>query len=207
MIPTLDTLVHTLADAPLTAKQQAVWQDICRELVQARARLEELETKLKMLENQPEEDDPFQMVLTRPEFNREVARMLAFDERYGGISSVLYFDIENLDDIIHKRGQSLAKKAIRCVSDALMGNIRRTDILGRLATDEFGILLPRCDNASAWKKGEQIAGAVFDTLSSWEELDAKPSVVYGAYTFQEKENLAIGLREAASSVTKWGENV
>lgn len=194
-----------MADAPLTAKQQAIWQDLCSELVQARLRISELETRLKVLERQKEEEDS-ESVLTRPEFNREVARMLAFDERYGGTSSVIYFDIENLDSLTAQGGKELAEKAIRFISDALGHNIRRSDILGRLATDEFGVLLPRCDNASAWKKGEQLAGAVFEALAAMSDLPVKPNVVYGAYTFREKEDLAVGLKQAASSVTRLGKS-
>jgi len=189
-----------MADSPLTGKQQLIWQNMCSELVQARMQVKELETRLKTLERQNADENP--SVLTRPEFNREVARMLAFDERYGGISSVLYFDIENLDTLATQHGHQAAEYAVRCVSDALAHNIRRSDILGRLATDEFGVLLPRCDNANAWKKGEQLAGAVFESLAAKEGLTLRPTVTYGAYTFQDKEDLATGLKRAASNVTR-----
>lgn len=191
-----------MADAPLSARHQAVWRDVCGELIMLRTRVEELEARLKVFESRPEGDESLQSVLTRPEFNREVARMLAFDERYGGTSSVLYFDIEDLDVLAGSHGRAAMEAAVRCVSDALMNNIRRTDILGRLATDEFGVLLPHCDNGDAWSKGEFLAGAIFEALEKMKELEKRPTVTYGAYTFREKENLSVGLKEAASSVTK-----
>lgn len=197
-----DFLINQLADAPLSAKHQIVWKEVCAELIQLRQRVQELETRLKVLENRPDDEDDLQSILTRPEFNREVARMLAFDERYGGLSSVLYFDVEDLDALAAGQGKEMMEKAVRCISDALMTNIRRTDILGRLATDEFGVLLPRCDNQNAWKKGELLAGAIYESLEKMPNLEKRPSVTYGAYTFREKESLSVGLREAACSVTK-----
>ncbi len=202
----LDLLTSQLADAPLTPRQHAVWRNLCQEVIHSRQRIRDLETRLEALETKPAEDEGIQTVLTRPEFNREVARMLAFDERYGGLSSVLYFDVENLDHIVSACGRTVAEAVIRCVSDALAESIRKTDILGRLAPDEFGILLPRCDNANAWKKGEQIAGAVFEALDRMGVFPIRPNVTYGAYTFQEKEDLATGLKQAAQNVTK-GEKV
>ncbi len=198
----IDLLARQLADAPLTPQQHAVWHDLCAELVLARVRIQELENRLKVLEHQPDPDASLHTVLTRPEFNREVARMLAFDERYGGISSVLYFDVENLDSLSVRHGRALVDATLRCASDVLMANIRQSDILGRLATEEFGVLLPRCDNADAWKKGEQIASALYDALAKVWGPSVQPNVTYGAYTFREKEDLAVGLKNAASSVTR-----
>lgn len=198
----IDLLARQLADAPLTPQQHVLWQQLCSELVLARVRIQELETRVKVLERTASDTDSANEVLNRPEFNREVARMLAFDERYGGVSSVLYFDIENLDNITERHGRGLADASIRCICDTLLANIRRSDILGRLATDEFGILLPRCDNASAWKKGEQMAGAVFEALTTIWGPGLRPNVTYGAYTFQDKEDLAMGLKHAATSVTR-----
>jgi len=198
----IDLLARQLADAPLTPQQHVLWQELCSELVLARVRIQELETRLKVLERTAADESPSNDVLTRPEFNREVARMLAFDERYGGVSSVIYFDIENLDRISDRHGRTLVEASIRCICDTLLACIRRSDILGRLATDEFGVLLPRCDNESAWKKGEQMASAVFEALTDVLGPGLRPNVTYGAYTFQEKEDVAIGLRQAASSVTR-----
>ena len=49
-------------------------------------------------------------------------------------------------------GKSVANAAVREISDILMKQVRGSDIVGRLAPDEFGVLLMRCDNENAWKK-------------------------------------------------------
>src|ERR1700733_1950840 len=141
----LDLAIDWLADAPLTPPQRQGWNVLRSELIAAREKINGLETRVKNLEHAP--DEPL-TVLTRPEFNREVARMLAFDERYGGISSVLYFDFENLEEITTRYGKSVANAAIREISNVLTRHVRGSDVVGRLAADEFGVLLMRCDNTN-----------------------------------------------------------
>jgi diguanylate cyclase (GGDEF)-like protein len=198
----LDLLTDTLADAPLTPEQRTVWRNLCAELVLARVRIQELETRLKVMEHTPDEKATGAVMLSRPEFNREVARMLAFDERYGGTSTVVYINIDNLESIKNRHGATLVAAAIQCVSDALINQVRRSDILGRLAPDEFGILLARCDNAHGWKKGEQVASVLHDALMNLWGPGLKPVVSYGAYTFREKEDIATGLKQAAQGLTQ-----
>lgn len=198
----LDLLTDKLADAPLTPEQRDIWRDLCAELVLSRVRIQELENRLKVIESQSSQENIGQSVLNRPDFNREVARMLAFDERYATTSSVLYFDVENLDIIRNRHGAVLVDAAMRCICDTLMRSIRRSDILGRLAPDEFGVLLPRCTNENAWKKGEAVAAAIYDSLVELWGPNLKPVISFGAYTFKNKEDLPSGLKLAAQSMTQ-----
>ncbi len=202
MESSLDLYSDPLADAPLTAEQRQIWEMARSELLIARERIEELETRLNSLENNAHEAGIVQTVLSRPEFNREVARMLAFDERYGGMSSVLYFDVENLSDIHKHNGRDIANTVVRVICDTLVKHIRSSDIVGRLATDEFGVLLARCDNDAAWKKGENLSAMLHDDLEKIPECTTRPIINYGAYTFREKENVANGLKQAAETVTR-----
>jgi GGDEF domain-containing protein len=84
----------------------------------------------------------------------------------------------------------------------LMKNVRGSDILGRLAPDEFGILLVRCDNANAWRKGKDLVATLNAALA--EVHGCKPSVVvsYGAYTFSEAEDVTTGLKHAAAMLKR-----
>ncbi len=191
-----------LTDAPLTTEQRQAWDLIRAELIIARESLQEMETRIRALEHRASDEERVLSILTRPEFNREVARMLAFDERYGGQSSVLYFSVENLTDIIAQKGRDKANAAVRTACDTFARNIRNSDILGRLAVDEFGILLPRCDNVSAWKKGETLVTALQRALTGAGDFDFSLSISYGAYTFNDDKDVAAGLKRAASSMTR-----
>lgn len=202
MEESIDLTTDPLAKAAFTPEQRKVWETVRSELIAARGELQGQKERIKALEEQTLEEGFIHSVLSRPDFNREVARMLAFDERYGGLSSVLYFDIENLSEIIANNGSAVGNAAVRCVCDILVNHVRRSDILGRLAIDEFGVLLPRCDNPSAWSKGEKIAEMLQQALSEIDSGELKPIISFGAYTFREHEDLATGLKLAASAVTR-----
>lgn len=198
--PPLDPAIDWLADAALTPEQRHAWNLLRSELVQARTHIVDLEKKIKLMEQPSVEEQ--HTILTRPEFNREVARMLAFDERYGGTSSVLYFNFENLDSIASRHGKSVANAVIREISNVLMRNMRSSDVVGRLAVDEFGALLVRCDNAAAWKKGEQLSEALHAALAEIHGCKLDLDISYGAYTFRESEDVGSGIKQAAQMVTK-----
>ena len=104
----IDLSIDWLANAALTPDQRCVWDLARSELATLRTQLHECEVQIKALQQRLSDDDSDHSVLTRPEFNREVARMLAFDERYGGVSSVLYFDLKNLNDVIKNHGRASA---------------------------------------------------------------------------------------------------
>jgi len=190
-----------LANVPLTPEQREAWNATRDAANNSKVKIGDLETRIRLLERQPIEDEEHS-ILTRPEFNREVARMLAFDERYGGTSSVLYFDFEHLDEISLIHGKAVANATVRQIGDLLMRNVRGSDIVGRLAPDEFGVLLMRCDNAAAWRKGEYLSGLLYDMVSEVHGCKLDLIISYGAYTFKENEDVATGLKEAAHAVTR-----
>lgn len=203
MTTLFDPAIDWLADAPLTPEQRRVWNQFRNDLIEMRTKLTDMDSRLKLLQREPAEDQT-QSILTRPEFNREVARMLAFDERYGGTSSVLYYDFENLDNVTSRYGKSVANAALHEIGNVLMKNVRGSDIVGRLAPDEFGVLLVRCDNPSAWAKGKLLSNALSEKLEEIHGCKLNLEISYGAYTFRENEDVGKGIKEAAQMVTKAG---
>jgi diguanylate cyclase (GGDEF)-like protein len=200
MTDNFDYSVDWLADASLTPDQRRAWNLIRGELATAQAKNQELAEKVKNLEAPKEEFEP--TILNRPDFNREVARMLAFDERYGGMSSVLYFDFDRVEEAGERFGRSVANAALREIGRALRRCLRASDLIGRLAPDEFGVLLMRCDNAAAWRKAEMLAADLQTGLQEVHGCQVDIHVNYGAYTFRDNEDLSTGLKEAASSMTR-----
>jgi diguanylate cyclase (GGDEF)-like protein len=115
---------------------------------------------------------------------------------------VLYFDFENLNEITKTFGNALSNEVVKIVCDVCSKQIRTSDIFGRLATNEFGVLLVRCDNANAWKKGEALAGKLHQALAEVQGHPIAPIINYGAYTFRENEDAAGGIKQAASVITR-----
>ena len=197
---TFDFSIDWLVDAPLTSDQRKAWNMLRGELASAQAHNQQLLDKLQKYERQGADGEP--AILNRPDFNREVARMLAFEERYGGMSSVLYFDFDNLDETASRYGKAVANAALREISSTLSHNVRGSDIIGRLAPDEFGVLLMRCDNIGAWRKAESLALQLQQTISEVHECKLDIQVSFGAYTFRDHDNLTVGLQEAANKLTR-----
>jgi len=200
MTTEFDLSIDWLADAPLTPDQRRAWNMLRGELATAQARNQELLDRIKQFESQQSDNEP--TILNRPEFNREVARMLAFDERYGGMSSVLYFDFDQLNETATRYGRSVVNAAIREIGTVMIRGVRGSDIIGRLAPDEFGILLMRCDNPSAWRKAELLASQLQQALVEIHGCKLDMKVSFGAYTFRDNEDLSVGLKEAAQSMTR-----
>jgi len=195
-----DFSIDLLSDAPLTSDQRRAWNMLRGELASAQAKNQEILEKLRTLEQQQADAEP--LLLNRPDFNREVARMLAFDERYGGISSVLYFDFDGLDETAVNFGRTVASATLREIGAVMVRSVRSSDIVGRLAPDEFGVLLMRCDNTSAWRKAEALAAQLQQTLLEIQGCKLNIKVSFGAYTFRDNEDLATGLKEAAQKMMK-----
>ena len=195
-----DFSVDWLADAPLTPDQRRAWNMMRGELASAQAKNQELQERLRQAELPQPDAEP--TILNRPDFNREVARMLAFDERYGGMSSVLYFDFDQLEETATRYGRSVTNAALREIGTILMHSVRGSDVVGRLASDEFGVLLMRCDNSAAWHKAELLATSLQQALTEIHGCKLDIKVSYGAYTFRDNEDLAVGLKEAAQKMTR-----
>ncbi len=190
----LDLLIDVLADAPLSAEQRRVWDSVRKELAILRAKNLELQARIQEFEQH--KDTGQAAVLNRNDFNREVARMLAFDERYGGVSSILYFDFDGLDAV-----PGSANAALRAIASVLSCGVRSSDIIGRLAGDEFGVLLMRCDNVNAWRKAEALSASIQAKLAEISGGQPLIGINFGAYTFRDNEDLSTGLKEAAQSIT------
>jgi diguanylate cyclase (GGDEF)-like protein len=200
MADAFDFSVDELANAPLTVDQRRVWNKLRGDFASALAKNQELQEKIRRLEEQNAEDGS--SILNRVDFNREVARMLAFDERYGGMSSILYFDFEGLDVASMRFGEAVTNNALQQITTILERGVRSSDIIGRLAADEFGILLVRCDNTQAWRKAETLSAQMQQALTEIQGCKLNIRVSFGAYTFRDNEDLAVGLKEAAQAVTK-----
>jgi diguanylate cyclase (GGDEF)-like protein/PAS domain S-box-containing protein len=123
--------------------------------------------------------DPLTGLFNRRRFSEELARHVAFAERYpqdGG--ALLMGDLDNFkyvnDTLGHKSGDEL----IKGVAHLLRGRLRDTDVLGRLGGDEFAMLLPRANLEQAAAVAEELCEAVrgFEMVIEGHRLHATVSV-------------------------------
>lgn len=89
--------------------------------------------------------DPLCPVLNRRAFTRELEREIARAERYKRRLSLLFIDLDKFKQLNDTMGHEAGDKALVAVSNALIMAVRKTDIVGRLGGDEFGVILIETD--------------------------------------------------------------
>ena len=109
--------------------------------------------------------------------------MVAFADRYGTPSSVLYFDLNGLKGINDRWGHAAGDAALAHVADVLLRNTRGSDVVGRLGGDEFGVILVQADDAAATAKAAELAAAIADSPLDWQGQTLNLSTAVGSFAF------------------------
>ncbi len=76
-------------------------------------------------------------------------------QRYGKSLSVIMFDIDNFKKINDSFGHQTGDSVLVDVASALLANFRDVDIVGRYGGEEFAVILPETDLASAKLSAER----------------------------------------------------
>jgi len=165
------------------------------EVDRMRRESEAQERRIAYLERLADED-PLAPVLNRRAFVRELSRMVAYAERYGALSSVLYFDLDGLKAINDAHGHGAGDAALTHTADLLVRHTRGSDVVGRLGGDEFGVLLIQADEAAALRKAADLARLIAETPVAWSGVSLKVSAAVGAFAFDGREEAQAVLERA-----------
>ncbi|MFN4284096.1 MAG: GGDEF domain-containing protein [Alphaproteobacteria bacterium] len=184
-----------IPESELTPKVRSAIMSLLQEVDRLRQELEDGKKRVAFLEKLADQDT-LVPIANRRAFVRELSRMIAFAERYGSPSSVLYFDINGLKTINDNLGHAAGDAAIRHVATVLMGNVRESDAVGRLGGDEFGVLLANAPLAAAVEKAGVLAAKIEAVPFEWEGRHVPLRVAHGAYSFTGGEDAAKALAEA-----------
>ena len=173
--------VMGIPEAELTPKVRDAIAKLMAEVQTLRQEVDRLKRRTQYLE-QLADQDTLAPVLNRRAFVRELSRNAAFAERYGAIISVLYFDINGMKEVNDLLGHAAGDVALRHVADVLVGNVRASDVVGRLGGDEFGVILAHSDEASATKKAQTLAAAIAGDGLDYKGQSFKIGVAFGVHT-------------------------
>lgn len=184
-----------IPEAELTPKVRASIMVLLQEVDRLRREVEESKSRISYLE-QLADQDSLVPVSNRRAFVRELSRQMSFSERYGTASTVVYFDINGLKGINDSHGHAAGDAAIRHVAEALVRNVRESDIVGRLGGDEFGVILTNADRVVASEKAALLAADIEAKPMEWEGKRLKLDVAHGAYTFKGGDDVTKALDEA-----------
>lgn len=182
-----DTInVLGVPDEEMTPKVRAAIKRLLEELLRLREELAATQTRVEELE-QLADQDVLTPVANRRAFLRDLARMLSLSDRYDIPSSLIYFDVDKLKEINDTCGHTAGDQALTHVADVLTGNIRESDLVGRIGGDEFAVILVQTDEEQATAKAGELARQISQSTPVVEGKKLKISVSYGVYTFRKQE--------------------
>jgi diguanylate cyclase (GGDEF)-like protein len=184
-----------LSDADLTPKVRQALDMLMNEVQRMREELSQARHRINYLEKLADEDT-LVPIANRRAFVCEMSRMIAYAERYGAQTSVLYFDINGFKEINDTHGHAAGDQALQHVATLLAENIRESDIVGRLGGDEFGVILAQAGTESAHEKASSLSALIENTPFAWEGHSLSLSVSYGAYSFSGSEDAGEALQRA-----------
>jgi diguanylate cyclase (GGDEF)-like protein len=178
-----------IPEVELTPRVRQALLSLMGEVQQLQRSLDDAKSRISYLERLADED-ALMPVANRRAFVRELSRAMAFAQRYGTPSSVVYLDLDGLKKINDEFGHAAGDAALQHVARILVDSVRNTDVVGRLGGDEFGVLLMQSDNETAQKKAAALAAAIGQRPLLWQDAEIALSAAHGVHSFTGSENAA-----------------
>lgn len=106
------------------------------------------------------EHDSLTGLINRRRFQKELERVLSYSQRYQQQGALLFVDLDQFKYVNDTYGHQYGDEYLLDVSRRLSQVLRRSDILGRLGGDEFGVVIPKCSFEEAHTVGVALLGAL-----------------------------------------------
>jgi diguanylate cyclase (GGDEF)-like protein len=182
-------------EAEMTPRVRQALMGLLGEVDRLRRELDDARNRISFLERLADEDS-LMPIANRRAFVRELSRMMAFAQRYGTPSSVVYFDLNGLKTLNDEYGHAAGDAALQHIAQTLVDSVRNTDVVGRIGGDEFGVLLVQTDAETALHKADALAEAISSRPLLWQGKEIRLSAAYGTHSFDGSENAAEALDAA-----------
>lgn len=184
-----------IPDAEFTPRVRDAIMSLMAEVDRLRHDLERTQKRLALAETAADQDGLLP-VLNRRAFVREMSRIMSFGDRYNLNASLIYFDLDGFKAINDAFGHAAGDAALHHVSSLLVGNVRESDIVGRLGGDEFGVILAKADQAQAEKKARLLSDLFLAQPFEWNGKPLPLSFAYGVHAFKKGEDADVALANA-----------
>lgn len=100
--------------------------------------------------------DPLTGAATRRAFKEEAAKHLLLATRHATPLSCITLDVDQFKQVNEQYGQAAGDKVLAGIVSACKDHLRQSDLVARLGGEEFGILLPQTDQATAATIAEKL---------------------------------------------------
>jgi diguanylate cyclase (GGDEF)-like protein/PAS domain S-box-containing protein len=120
-------------------------------------------------------NDPLTHLANRALFLKQLEQLLAHARREGGFAEVLLLDIDRFKNINEARGFAVGDALLKAVAERLRRMLKPGQLLARLDSDEFAILLPDlCETIeTAGREALAMTERLRDTLHGSIELEGE----------------------------------
>ena len=165
-------------EAELTPAVRAAVQTLVTEIDDLRTEVGRLKTRLEESEQQAD-CDALTPLLNRRALMRELSRIRTFAQRYGAPASLVYFDLDDLKGVNDRFGHAAGDAVLQAVAERLLGNVRESDVVGRMGGDEFAVILVQADAATADAKAQALVRAVQGQPLAFGDWSAPVHLTFG----------------------------
>lgn len=179
------------SDSVTDGGQRAPDAEAFEEIERLREKIARLEDRVRMLDELAHQD-VLVAVPNRRGFMRELEAAIARASRYGESAAMLFVDIDGLKQINDGFGHKAGDEALIEVAATLTGAVRKSDCIGRLGGDEFGVLLVHSTEDRARETADRLTALIEARDVRWDGKVLPLSVAIGA--------TVIGPEDTADSV-------
>ncbi|SLN35678.1 GGDEF domain-containing protein [Oceanibacterium hippocampi] len=191
------TTILGIPENELTPKVRDAIMTLMREVDTLRSELDRSNKRLGEMEKLADLDS-LAAIYNRRAFVRELTRLIAFADRYGeaGTASLVYFDVNNFKAINDTYGHAVGDEVLKSVAGTIVDNVRRSDVVGRLGGDEFGVILVQAEGARAQEKATFLVDSVRQNKYLHDGTEIEIELSFGVYTFRPGDEPAAALAAA-----------
>ena len=190
-----DNLPEDLRESAIPSEARDAIIQLLKEIEHLRREIEANNQRIAELEDLADRD-PLTPVVNRRAFVRELDRTKAYGDRYGNTASLIYLDLDGMKAINDRYGHAIGDRVLVAVAEALVSNVRSSDIVGRLGGDEFSIMLARADQEAAQKKARRLMTLIDDIKIKSGDDVVSVSVSYGIIDLASQSNAEAALAVA-----------
>ena len=156
------------------------------------ARLEARAAELHQLAHR----DPLVDLPNRRGFLASLDNLIARVERYEEAAAMLFVDLDGLKRVNDRFGHEAGDAALIEVGQVILTTARKSDCVARIGGDEFGVLLERADEVTAWQIGLRVVEKVMELKFCASGVRTPLSVAVGVGVIRAGDTPACVMRRA-----------
>lgn len=146
--------------------------------------------------------DPLVNIYNRRAFVRELERAQAVNNRYGIMSTIIFFDLNNFKRVNDQFGHNVGDTLLKQVGACLTRHVRECDLAARLGGDEFGVLLFKTDVETAKVKAAALASQIREEYVDMPVGPVRVSAAWGVASCNTRDDLTQILARADRNMYK-----